>query len=501
MSRQCKLVDKSPEVLNRLDGLGKSMIIDQPLPFVRAFVDTVDESIRQLSQAQGMSAIQRTWLAFCLTAILVTNSICWAQFERASLGAYSLAALSWMFRHGKIPWESLLVMSVRVILRHYGLNQGSLVIDDTNNKRSKSAKTLAHLYKLRDQESGGYVWGQSLLFLVLVTPEITLPVGFAFYQPDPNLSQWYQTEKALKKQGVPKKQRPPKPPCNPNYPTKQELALRLLHQFQAQHQGFHVSCISADALYGASAFVDGASACFGGVQVLSQIRGNQKVRLHQREQSVADYFTAHPGTPYPIRIRGGDQIMAHISSARLYVCSHKTKRFVVALKYEGEANYRYLIASDMSWRTLDIVQGHTLRWLVEVFIQDWKSHEGWSQLTKQPGVEGARRSVILSLLVDHALFFHPDQHAQFKHKLPAYTVGSLRAHVQVETLVNTMETVIFCDDPQSRWQQFTQALQHLFVFNSSKKHMVQRQLGRLEPTPYLKYRADEVMRNMPTLST
>lgn len=40
-----------------------------------------------------------------------------------------------------------------------------------------------------------------------------------------------------------------------------------------------------------------------------------------------------------------------------------------------------------------------------------------------------------------------------------------------------------------------------FVFNASKKHMVQRRLGRLEPTPYLKYRADEVMRNMPTLST
>ena len=79
------------------------MIIDQPLPFIRAFVDTVDESIRQLSQAQGMSAIQRTWLAFCLTAILVTNSICWARFERASLGTYAMAALSWMFRHSKIP--------------------------------------------------------------------------------------------------------------------------------------------------------------------------------------------------------------------------------------------------------------------------------------------------------------------------------------------------------------------------------------------------------------
>ena len=183
-------------------------------------------------RSHGMSTMQRAWLAFCVTAVLVTNSICWARFERASLGSYSLAALSWMFRHSKIPWDELLVASVRVILRHYGLHSGSLVIDDTDNKRSKSAQTLAHLYKLRDKESGGYVWGQSLVFLVLVTPTISIPVGFAFYQPAPELSAWYKKDKALKKQGVPKKQRPSQPPANPHYPTKQALALRLVRPVQ-----------------------------------------------------------------------------------------------------------------------------------------------------------------------------------------------------------------------------------------------------------------------------
>src|SRR5438034_4827874 len=182
-----------------------------------------------------MSTIQRAWLAFCVTAVLVTNAICWARVERASLGSYSLAALSWMFRDSKIPWDALLVASVRVILRHYGLHSGSLVIDDTDNKRSKSAQTLAYLYKLHDKESGGYVWGQSLVFLVLVTPKISIPVGFTFYQPAPEFSAWYKQEKALKKQGVPKPQRLPKPPPNPRYPTKQQLALRLLEQFKMDH--------------------------------------------------------------------------------------------------------------------------------------------------------------------------------------------------------------------------------------------------------------------------
>ena len=106
------------------------MIMAQPLPFVRAFIDAVDETIRQHSPQAGLSTIQRAWLAFCLTATLVTNSICWARFERVSLGAYSLAALSWMFRQSKLPWDRLLVTSVRIVLRHYGLNEGSLVVDD-----------------------------------------------------------------------------------------------------------------------------------------------------------------------------------------------------------------------------------------------------------------------------------------------------------------------------------------------------------------------------------
>src|SRR3989449_7128345 len=152
------------------------MIIGKPAPFVSAFVAAVDEAIRVHQPSRGMSAMQRTWLAFCVTAVLVTNSICWARFERASLGSYSLAALSWMFRHSKIPWDELLVASVRVILRHYGLHSGSLVIDDTDNKRSKAAHTLAHLYKLRDKESGGYIWGESLGFLCLVTTHNTTPV-------------------------------------------------------------------------------------------------------------------------------------------------------------------------------------------------------------------------------------------------------------------------------------------------------------------------------------
>src|SRR5437899_12319185 len=93
-----------------------------------------------------------------------------------------------------------------------------------------------------------------------------MPVGFVFYQPDPELSAWYRREKALKKQKAPKAQRPPKPAPKPEYPTKQHLALRLLEDFKANHPAIRVHCITADALYGTAPFVDAASALFGGVR-------------------------------------------------------------------------------------------------------------------------------------------------------------------------------------------------------------------------------------------
>ena len=60
------------------------MIIGKPAPFVRAFVAAVDEAIRAHQPHHAMSATQRAWLAFCVTAVLVTNSMCWARFERGN---------------------------------------------------------------------------------------------------------------------------------------------------------------------------------------------------------------------------------------------------------------------------------------------------------------------------------------------------------------------------------------------------------------------------------
>ncbi len=53
--------------------------------------------------------------------------------------------------------------------------------------------------------------GHELVVLYLITSKISLPVGFEFYQPDPELVEWKKHDEVLKKQGIKKSERPAKP--------------------------------------------------------------------------------------------------------------------------------------------------------------------------------------------------------------------------------------------------------------------------------------------------
>ncbi len=129
-----------------------------------------------------------------------------------------------MFRKGKIAWNLLLIVSVRLILIRHGITEGRLVVDEADRSRSKSAKRIRKTYKQKDKATGGYVNGQTIILLLLVTDSVTIPVGFVFYKPDPVLSAWKKEDARLKKRGVPKQNRPSEPTRHPDYPTKLALA-------------------------------------------------------------------------------------------------------------------------------------------------------------------------------------------------------------------------------------------------------------------------------------
>jgi hypothetical protein len=183
------------------------------------------------------------------------------------------------------------------------------------------------------------------------------------------------------------------------------------------------------------------------------------------------------------------QQTATIGSARLHVCSHGKKRFVIALKYEGEEEYRYIVATDLSWRTLDIVEAYTLRWLIEVFFEDWKICEGWGRLTKHTGEKGSRRGVIVSLLVDHCLLFHPDQQAFIDDNLTACTVGSLIRRIRIECFLQFVRDMIINEEKSRKLDDLAEILKNeIYRLEPSSKHMSGRKMERLEPTPSLKYK-------------
>jgi hypothetical protein len=466
------------------------MWLSKPLPFIEDFIDELGQGLQAQDPNLKLSRIQRRWLGFCLMGIILTNSICWARFERMSLGQYKIAALSWMFRQSKVPWAMLLQMGVRVILKRYGITKGVLATDDSDHQRSKKTPRLYKTHKIKDKGTGGYINGQNIVLLLLVTEKVSLPVGFAVYQPDPKKQAWVKTDQQLQKQGVKKKDRPAAPPSDPQYPSKSQLVLQLMKQFHQYHRQISVKAIVADALYGQADLMDAASALFDGTQVISQLRQNQNIQVRQRQQSLMQYFATHPGIEQAISIRGQAPILATVSSLRVKVCAHHgKKRFVIALKYPGESEYRYLVATDLSWRTIDIIQAYSIRWIVEVFIEDWKSYEGWAQLAKQTGEEGTSHGLALSLLLDLCLLLHPRQLAQVEHKLPACTVGSLLRMIQMESLLVHVEQLLQSTNPAEQLTQMAALVREFFTLKPSGKHMSGRNLGRLEPSPGLAHRA------------
>jgi hypothetical protein len=468
---------------------GNPVFFLQPLANITNFIEQLNESIKTLS-GESLSKSQRFWLSICITGILITNSVCWKRFERAGFGKYCSGTLSAMFRRSKFSWEKLLLASVLLIFKRYEINEGILALDGTDNKRSKNTNKIAKVHKIKDKPSGGFIHGQALTMLVLITEKVTIPVGFAFYEPAPEYIEWKKKDKQLKKQGLSKKERPKAPDKNKAYPSTIEVAVELLREFQQNFPTIKIKAILADAFYGAKSFFQPVNELFKGAQLISQAKKNQKICVRGKSITIEEYFRRNPGVPQRLKIRGGEEQTVTMHGARLKLNAHSCKRFIIALKYDGEQEYRYLLASDLTWRLTDIAAAYTFRWLVEVFIQDWKSYEGWCQLAKQPGVEGSCKGVILSLLVDHSLLLHPAQLALVNHKLPAATVGSLRDKERAQAIVDAIEELL---GDQAVANEVVTDLQKcvdkVVPLRPSKKHMSNRSFGRLESTPSLEYQA------------
>src|SRR3989337_4538734 len=448
-------------------------MLSEALDFVKLYIDLLNQSLN--SVGGRLTKTQRAWIAFCLTAMVFTNTINWKAWERWSGGKYTDSALSKMLRWSLIPWNLLLLASTKLIIARYNIKGGVLVIDDSDHERSKNTTQIAYAHRIKDKKNDGYYNGQNLIFLLLVTDTITFPIGFSFYEPDPVLVEWKDKNRQLKKQNVTKNCRPPRPQQNKKYRTKLEIALDLLGQFFKTHSEIHVKCILADAFYGSADFVKKASKMQGGIQVISQIRSNQLIRNKKGLLvEVQKHFEREYTTHRRIAIRGGKEEIIVICAQKLWVASHGEKRTVIAIRYEGQKEFRYIIASDMTWQHIDIIQAYTLRWLIEVFFQDWKTFEAWSNLAKQQGVEGSSRCVILSLLLDHSFFLHEAQRPCIENKLPLHTIGSLTEKCRLQIMFNLISSIFKSPKPEEEYEKIKKSLEMTMSLEKSEKHMSHR---------------------------
>ena len=446
------------------------MIAGKGLPFIKEYVNSLNTAIELHSPEQSLTKLQCCWLTFIILGILVTNTVCWQKIERFSLGKQKAASLSWMFRKAKIAWDWLLLASTMHIVARYGITTGTLAIDDSDIERSKNASNIGKVHKIKDKKRNGYFNGQNIVFLLLVTKELTFPVGFSFYEPDPELSAWNKEDKRLRKKGVSKEFRPSKPERNSLYPTKIKISLNLLKNFVANFTSIKIKAVVADNLYATKEFIEGAAEITKQKQIITQIKQTQLINVNGRFVQVSAFFKNYSGKTEIINLRGNQKKIV-FCGGKFKVKSLGKKYYVIALKYDNESEYRYLIAHDSSWRDVDIIEKYSYRWLVEVFIQDWKSYEGWDQLAKQTGEEGSEKSLILSLLCDHALLVHQEQEALFKNQESAATVGSLREKVMMESLTSFIEDIVMSENPQSKFQELSLKIMQLFSLRHSTKHL------------------------------
>jgi hypothetical protein len=463
-----------------------TMLFTSPFAEARAFLDEVVRTPSASGNAQTLlSKTQHTWISVCITMMVMMGMFCFAKFQRASGGKFSARAFSWMLHFSKICWDGLFEKSILRLIKLFGI-KGFLVIDDSDRLRAKSTSKLFGIQKLKDKKTGGYATGQNIVLLLFVTEKMTFPVGFRFFIPDPAWVAWRQNDIELRKQKVPARLRPQKPPRSTEYPTKITIAGELLENFKDLVPHTNIIAICADAAYSCSEFTKKAKSLFDSVQIISQIRGNQLVRFGKHKpKAVQEVANSQIPVTTKILLRGKIEQAITYVSMRVWVQSQNRILHVIALKYDDENEYRYITATDLTWRGLDVVRAYSKRWLIEVFFQDWKAYDGWGKSAYQRGIDGARRGVILSLLVDHFLLSHPLQLARVKTGVAAFTSGSLQRYLQARAILDAVAQILESPDPKQALRELFSTMEKWVEFRPSDKHMTGRDLGDFIPSASL----------------
>ncbi len=237
----------------------------------------------------------------------------------------------------------------------------------------------------------------------------------------------------MRKKGIPKSQRPQKPEYGKDYPPKKKIASILIRKFKYYFgKKINVEAITADSAYLSKQIKSECKRIFPKAPFISQLRRNLVAYVGKKNRTISleHYFSCLRLKEMKVTLRGSLKKTIYFRSARLNIKSLGRKVHVVALKYENEKKLRFICCTELSWRAEDIIQKYAFRWLVETFFEDWKQHDGWGKSACQQNEDGARRGVILSLLLDHFFIQHPEQQVRIQTGRSLCTIGTLKRNLQ-----------------------------------------------------------------------
>lgn len=452
------------------------MLLKQSLADVSLFVQSLDEFTSETDpNPLRLSRIQKSFLAFVLSAMVIIGHLCWKHFERASLGGRGAKALSFLFCHSKIPWNRLLHKSIERMI-HLAGAQGYFIIDDTDRLRARGTTKLHKTHRIKNKKTNGYGQAQNIVFAVLVTKKLTIPIGFGFYMPDPALTKWTQEDKRLRKQGVPKKERPEKPKRSDEFPTRSAIAVGLIREFMKHHPHFKIESVIADCAYLNNEFIDGVEKVLPNSPIISELPKHYKIQsvVNQNEKAkrVSDYFDGREFHGCSLRLRAGEERSFRVSRSEIVVpCRGNRQMTAVCMHLEGQPEPKVIVCTKRGYRSEKIIMAYGQRWFVEVVIQDWKEYDGWGKWALQRGDEGARSGVILSLVADHLLLSHPLQVKRLETGNQVFTAGSMRRYLRNSAVFCEVKTLLEHPNPRSALRQLADSLITVADLLPSDKHM------------------------------
>lgn len=473
----------------------------QPLPAVVCLLTSLNDTLSIVSGSK-LSQRQQHTLAMILTGIVTNGTLNITRIASACFGGISLAVISAFVHRSQIPWIKLQFAAVLHILQSFDIKKIHLQIDDTDLGHSKAVKILFGVFRTIHKPTNGYQNAQNLVLLTACAYGVSFPLGFSFYRPDPVLTDWHKKQKEAakkKKKTGEKTNLPSKPARGKDYPTRNEIAARLLKKAKKWltiaekilGREIKVISISADAAYLDPRLAKAVKRLFPGTQYISQIKSNQKVRSKNGKFfSVQNWFT-RCGAPVSglAKLRTVEKKF-EFHSARLFVKSHGVRLHIIALRYEGETEFRYLAALDLTWRTIDVIRAYSLRWLVEVGIQDYKGYCGLGRRACLQGVKGAHVSVFLSLLVDCLLLTCDHQLDLHRSGQQLYTAGSVIEHFRCEIQISTIREILDSPNPKERLAKVVETLMAQVTQTSrrSRKHIREDSIFEVGPSPQLEAR-------------